>query len=149
MDRLFYGFWTVPFLGSLHFNVIQGKRGCYDEIDFACNTRNTSQRVLYWKDLDLCTELIQSIGIFQPEFQQSLVLCFRLFFTTIAHYGMDSHLFLNEIHGSSFICYTILHSLSAHKEFRFLLPILPLVLRTSRSCHLQQDDDDSADLNGS
>jgi Alg9-like mannosyltransferase family len=25
VDRYFYGFWTIPFLGSLHFNVIQGE----------------------------------------------------------------------------------------------------------------------------
>ena len=25
VDRCFYGFWTVPFLGSLHFNVILGE----------------------------------------------------------------------------------------------------------------------------
>lgn len=24
VDRCFYGFWAVPFLGSIHFNVIQG-----------------------------------------------------------------------------------------------------------------------------
>lgn len=25
VDRYFYGFWTIPFLGSLHFNVVLGE----------------------------------------------------------------------------------------------------------------------------
>jgi phosphatidylinositol glycan class B len=100
VDRLLYGFWTAPFLGSLHFNVIQGLGSLY------------GTHPVHW---------YFSAGI--PAISGTM-LPFVLYDNFTLWNGQPS------LSGRNIwiiiFCYTMLHSLSAHKEFRFLLPILPL-----------------------
>ncbi|CAJ1917194.1 unnamed protein product [Cylindrotheca closterium] len=95
VDRSFYGFWAIPFLGSLDFNVVQGNGDLY------------GTHPIYWY---LIAGIPAMVGMLLP------ILILDLFSTW------------NKGKRNLWIictCSIILHSCSAHKEFRFLLPLLP------------------------
>lgn len=94
VDRCFYGFWTIPLLANLQFNVIEGMGALYGSHPF------------HW----YVTAGIPAItGLMLP------VLIFGLIRSK------------NNYMWAVILPYIFLHSISPHKEFRFLLPILPLL----------------------
>lgn len=100
VDRYFYKFWTIPILGNLHFNVIEGLGSLY------------GTHPLYWY---LTVGIPVMTGVMLPFLVSDLI-----------HRKCTQNR-LRHICWIIILCYTILHSVSSHKEFRFLLPILPLV----------------------
>jgi phosphatidylinositol glycan class B len=96
VDRYFYGFWTVPLLGNLYFNVVEGMGALYGSHPF------------HWY---LTAGLPAITGLMLPIFG----------FSIFQRGGAHNKLWI------VIIPYILLHSISAHKEFRFLLPILPLL----------------------
>lgn len=106
VDRTFYGFWAVPSLGNFHFNVVLGNGSLYGT--------HPSLWYLYAGLPAICGVLLPFLlwsavdataGQWRPsERDNPLPTLFAIISPYIA-----------------------LHSVSAHKEFRFLLPILPLV----------------------
>ncbi|KAG7363978.1 Alg9-like mannosyltransferase family-domain containing protein [Nitzschia inconspicua] len=98
LDRIMYGFWAFPVLGNIHFNVLQGYGSLYGTHPF------------YWY---LVSGIPALTGMLLP------VLCYDLILANSWDYGRRN---LWIIIGSCVIA----HSGSAHKEFRFLLPVLPL-----------------------
>ena len=105
VDRIFYGFWAVPSLGNFHFNVIQGNGSLYGTHPFLW---------YFYAGLPaICGALLPFLvssatdataGRSRPYQDTSSFTLFAIILPYIA-----------------------LHSVSTHKEFRFLLPILPLV----------------------
>lgn len=109
VDRLLFGFGAVPFLGNFHFNVILGLGSLYGTHPW------------FWY---IIAGFPAIAGILTPLF---IFECFRLvkIKCTKSNYSrsLRKELVLFVIIGN----YIALHSCSAHKEFRFILPILPLV----------------------
>lgn len=95
VDRWFYGFWTFPLLGNLHFNVVEGMGALYGSHPF------------HWY---LTSGIPAITGLMLP------VLLYA-----VLRPGPKDHLWI------VVTTYILLHSISAHKELRFLLPILPLL----------------------
>ena len=108
LDRIFYGFWAVPFLGSIHFNVIQGNGSLY-------GTHHP-----FWY---LFAGLPAICGILLPLFLISVSMTFT-----------ESIFSARKVAVVATIFYVALHSLSAHKEFRFILPVLHMVCALSAYC---------------
>lgn len=94
VDRCFYGFWTIPLLANLQFNVVEGMGALYGSHPF------------HWY---VSAGLPAITGLMLP------ILIFGIPKTR------------NNPLWAVILPYILLHSLSAHKEFRFLLPILPLL----------------------
>jgi len=112
LDRLFYGFWAIPFLGSFHFNVLQGNGSLY----------GTHHPLWYF-----FAGLPAISGALLPLFLVDAGMSFVEGVCTAGHQARrDLALVI--------VSYVALHSLSAHKEFRFILPILPLVCVLSAHC---------------
>lgn len=141
VDRLLYGFWTAPFLGSLHFNVIQGERGCYERLfrmqyrnphNVCCigrtwiSVRNSSSPLVFFSRNSSNLRHYASVC--------SLRQFYIMEWTAIAFWSkyMDHHLLLYNV---AFVICT--------QRVSVLVANTAVVLRTSRSCHLQQNDDDS------
>jgi len=98
LDRAMYGVWAIPVFGNFHFNVIQGNGSLYGTHPF------------HW----YFTAGVPALtGILFP------VLIYDLLF---ARWNRASRNIWTVI-----AFYVIAHSASAHKEFRFLLPILPII----------------------
>ncbi|VEU38444.1 unnamed protein product [Pseudo-nitzschia multistriata] len=98
LDRVMYGVWAIPVLGNFHFNVIQGNGSLYGTHPF------------HW----YFTAGIPALtGILFP------VLVYDLWF------GRQTRATRNL--WTIIACYVVAHSASAHKEFRFLLPVLPII----------------------
>ena len=105
VDRIFYGFWAVPSLGNFHFNVVLGNGSLYGT--------HPSLWYFYAGFPAICGVLLpflvsSAVDATAGQWRQSerdtpLLTLFAIILPYIA-----------------------LHSVSAHKEFRFLLPILPL-----------------------
>lgn len=110
IDRWFYGFWAIPFLGNIHFNVLLGHGSLYGTHPFLWYA--------YAGIPAIC-------GIMLP-----------FFLWEISTIDIDPRLTLLGI----ITPYIVLHSFSEHKEFRFLLPILPLIciLAGHAMCRLVQ-----------
>ena len=102
VDRVLYGFWTIPLLGNLDFNVLQGMGSLYGTHPW------------HWY---ISAGLPAISGLLLPLMLHSLVS------TMLSTRPEESVRNLWIVVAS----YTVLHSFSAHKEFRFLLPILPLL----------------------
>jgi GPI mannosyltransferase 3 len=98
LDRIMYGFWAFPVLANFHFNVVQGNGSLY------------GTHPVYWYFVAGIPALV---GMLLP------VLVYDLSRVGSWNYARRN---LWIICGSCIIA----HSASAHKEFRFLLPILPL-----------------------
>lgn len=108
LDRIFYGFWAVPFLGSIHFNVIQGNGSLY----------GTHHPLWY-----LFAGLPAICGILLP-----------LFLISISKTFTESNSSARKVAVVVILCYVMLHSFSAHKEFRFIFPVLHLICALSAHC---------------
>ena len=108
LDRFFYGFWAVPFLGSFHFNVMQGNGSLY----------GTHHPLWY-----LFAGLPAICGILLP-----------LFVASISKACTESKFSARRVVAIIVLFYVAPHSFSAHKEFRFMLPILHLICVLSASC---------------
>ncbi|KAL7551850.1 hypothetical protein ACHAWF_015051 [Thalassiosira exigua] len=100
IDRWFYGFWAIPFLGNIHFNVILGHGSLYGTHPF-----------LWYFFAGIPAICGIMLPFFLWEVKRSI------------YEGSDPLWTLTWI----IMPYTILHSFSEHKEFRFCLPILPLI----------------------
>ena len=96
VDKCLFGSWFLPVLGNFQFNVVEGHGALY------------GTHVWHWY---LTAGLPAICGLLLPLLVVSILLP-----------GSNRNRPLWIIIAS----YTILHSCSAHKEFRFLLPILPL-----------------------
>ena len=110
VDRYFFGFWAVPFLGNFHFNAILGLGSLY----------GTHPMLWY-----IYAGVPAICGIALPMFLWEVLLLLRETYprTNDAESTRSPRLTIFWIIAS----YTILHSISEHKEFRFLLPVLPLM----------------------
>ncbi|KAL9188620.1 hypothetical protein ACHAXT_006998 [Thalassiosira profunda] len=104
IDRCFYGFWAVPFLGNIHFNVLLGHGSLY------------GTHPLFWY---IYAGIPAICGALLPFFLWDLATMK----VDLARPRNNPRLILLCIIGP----YIMLHSMSEHKEFRFLLPILPLI----------------------
>ena len=103
VDRYFYGFWTVPFLGSFHFNVVLGNSLLYGSHSW------------HWY---FTAGMPAVTGLLFP------LLLWDLWLTLSRKDGRsDARRNLWII----MLTYTVAHSQSGHKEFRFLMPLLPLL----------------------
>jgi GPI mannosyltransferase 3 len=98
LDRMMYGFWVVPVLGNFHFNVIQGYGSLYGVHPF------------HWY---LTAGIPALTGMLLP------VLLYDL-------YAVNNWTVQQAKLWIIISYYVVAHSFSAHKEFRFLLPILPM-----------------------
>jgi len=98
LDRVMFGVWAIPVLGNFHFNVIQGNGSLYGTHPF------------YWYFIAGVPAIT---GILFP------VLIYDLLFGTWNRATRNLWTII--------ACYVIAHSWSGHKEFRFLLPILPMI----------------------
>lgn len=109
VDRYFFGFWAVPFLGNFHFNAILGLGSLY----------GTHPMLWY-----IYAGIPAICGIALPMFVWEVLLLLRKSRPrTNDAEGIRPRLTVFWIIAS----YTILHSFTEHKEFRFLLPVLPLM----------------------
>lgn len=110
VDRWIYGFWAVPFLGNFHFNVILGLGSLY----------GTHPMLWY-----IYAGIPAICGIMLPIFlwEVLLLLLTKSHPQTNDPDTRSSRLTILWIVAS----YSVLHSSSEHKEFRFLLPVLPLM----------------------
>eukprot|EP00540_Astrosyne_radiata_P020561 CAMPEP_0116836228 /NCGR_PEP_ID=MMETSP0418-20121206/7979_1 /TAXON_ID=1158023 /ORGANISM="Astrosyne radiata, Strain 13vi08-1A" /LENGTH=328 /DNA_ID=CAMNT_0004465973 /DNA_START=189 /DNA_END=1175 /DNA_ORIENTATION=+ len=97
MDQFFYGFWTLPVLGNLQVNVFQGVGSLYGTHPF------------YWY---LVCGIPAMVGLLLPILVYAGWWCVRRKETRFLWMMIA--------------CYVLLHSISPHKEFRFLLPMLPI-----------------------
>lgn len=110
VDRWVYGFWAIPFLGNFHFNAILGLGSLY----------GTHPMLWY-----IYAGVPAICGIALPMFLwDALLLLTKTYSRTNDGEGNRSRLTIFWIIAS----YTLLHSFSEHKEFRFLLPVFPLML---------------------
>ena len=100
VDFFMYGFWVIPVLGNFHFNVIQGYGSLYGIHSWHW----------YWT-----AGLPAITGLLLPLVVLSLLQVSR----TKSNHSYSIWIIIGS--------YILLHSYSAHKEFRFLLPILPLL----------------------
>lgn len=104
VDRWFYGFWTIPFLGSFHFNAILGLSTLYGSHPW------------FWY---LTAGLPVVTGLLYPFFLRET---YRWISALAAPFRERTRQQLWAI----ILTYVLMLSTSAHKEFRFLLPVLPL-----------------------
>ena len=98
VDRYFYGFWTIPLLGNIHFNVIEGNAELYGTHPW------------HWY---FTAGLPAVSGLLFP-------FVLKAFCGRAASYWQHT---LSMI----MLSYLSVLSFSGHKEFRFIQPILPLV----------------------
>lgn len=100
VDRFFFGFWTLPFLGNFHFNVILDNADLYGSHPF------------HW----YFTAGLPAIA--------GLLLPFLWYdFVTVVDrptYGQRNLWVI-------VVSYLVAMSLNGHKEFRYIYPVLPLV----------------------
>ncbi|CAB9497012.1 GPI mannosyltransferase 3 [Seminavis robusta] len=105
VDYCVYGFWTIPFLGSFHFNVLLGNSALYGSHPW------------HW----YITAGIPAItGLWLPFVLNDLWLL------VVAKSPPPNNTMARRNVWIIIATYALAHSLSGHKEFRFLLPILPL-----------------------
>ncbi|KAL7529741.1 hypothetical protein ACHAXR_004937, partial [Thalassiosira sp. AJA248-18] len=162
IDCWFYGIWAIPFLGNIHFNVWLGHGSLYGTHPFLWYA--------YAGIPAIC-------GIMLPFFVWELAMLIKSALrgvqkTNITNLQKERHSYtktneIDECHENSgnprfallgvVTPYIFLHSFSEHKEFRFLLPILPLVCilaghamaRLSRNMLQMETNDDGIDSSDS
>jgi GPI mannosyltransferase 3 len=102
VDRHFYGFWTIPFLGNFHFNAILNFADLY------------GSHPSHWY---LTAGLPALTGALLP------FVVYDFYQFSVARNSSNGRRNLWVV----IICYVAVMSFNAHKEFRFILPILPLI----------------------
>ncbi|EED91619.1 dolichyl-phosphate-mannose-glycolipid alpha-mannosyltransferase [Thalassiosira pseudonana CCMP1335] len=123
IDRYFYGFWAIPLLGNFHFNVVLGNGSLY------------GTHPAFWY---IYAGLPAICGAMLPFF------ILEVMHRDYTNPNTSGRMILLWI----IVPYTLLHSLSAHKEFRFLLPILPLICILVGHAIFQLTNDTDADVDG-
>lgn len=103
VDRVFFGFWALPFLGNFHFNALLGMARIYGEHSWPW----------YW-----IAGIPAVAGLLTPTLPHS-------FFWTAKSRDQSNMLTLMRVVA---LCYIMVLSMSPHKEFRFLLPVLPILV---------------------
>ena len=101
VDRFFFGFWTLPFLGNFHFNVILKFSTLYGAHPWHW----------YWT-----AGLPAITGLLLPVLLLNVV---RLLHGQVS-YGARNLLLIT-------VFYVFVMSFNGHKEFRYIHPVLPLV----------------------
>jgi GPI mannosyltransferase 3 len=105
VDRCLYGFWTVPFLGNFYFNVVQNRAQLY----------GTHPWHFYFAvGLPVITGLLFPFVVLDAGNMLGLLRSYRI------PYGARNLWIIA-------ISYLFIMSNNAHKEFRFILPVLPLL----------------------
>jgi phosphatidylinositol glycan class B len=101
IDRYFYGFWTMVSINNFYINIVRNYSSLYGTHPF------------YWYFL---------VGI--PVIAGTTILPIPLL-----HLYSQSTTFTtnHKLFGILVLSYLLLHSLSAHKEFRFILPVSPFL----------------------
>mmetsp|Transcript_10194 Transcript_10194/g.15370 ORF Transcript_10194/g.15370 Transcript_10194/m.15370 type:complete len:685 (-) Transcript_10194:232-2286(-) len=112
VDRIFFGFWAIPFLASIHFNVLLGNGALYGTHPFL------------WY---FFAGLPAIAGVLTPFIVYEVVSAFRRRPSRISPNCTSKNENPARLLSIIILSYVIFHSISAHKEFRFILPILPLV----------------------
>jgi GPI mannosyltransferase 3 len=105
VDRWFYGFWTFTFLANIHFNAVLGRAVLYGTHPW------------FWY---LVVGIPVVAGLLYP-------LLLEDTYRWISAFAAPFRERMRQQLWSIIITYTIALSTSAHKEFRFLLPVLPLL----------------------
>jgi GPI mannosyltransferase 3 len=103
VDRVFYGFWTIPFLANFHFNAI---------LNFAKLYGHHPAHWYFTAGLPAITGLLLPFLLFDFS---------TLWRSRAENYYGKRNLWI------ILLCYVTIMSCNAHKEFRYILPILPLV----------------------
>lgn len=145
VDRWAYGFWAVPFLGNFHFNVMLGEFSVRNFsltfVSLIQQLTSLSQLWLFlWNFLGAGNGSLYGTHPFLWYIYAGIpaicgsMLPFLLFnFAVVISNPSQISSNCNKIDDSRMVLfgiiipYIILHSFSEHKEFRFLLPILPLI----------------------
>jgi len=134
IDWYFYGFGAVPFLGNFHFNVILGYGNLY------------GTHPIHWY---ITAGLPAISGLLFPFFLYEIFQVNKtLRKTKSSKSRVDPKVTLAIV----IFSYIMFHSFSSHKEFRFILPILPLVCILAGSAihkfiSCDDDEDDNSDNN--
>jgi GPI mannosyltransferase 3 len=102
MDRIFYGFWSIPLIANFQFNVLDNGAALY------------GTHPHYWY---LVIGIPVVGGCFVPIWIYGAI---SPHLTTFRNHPRTKELLF------IILSYIICHSCSSHQEFRFLLPILPL-----------------------
>jgi GPI mannosyltransferase 3 len=102
IDYNFFGFWTIPFLGNFHFNVVLDNADLYGSHPF------------YWY---FTSGLPAISGVLLPFLLWDFL---RIRNAALSSYGQRNL-------WTIVLCYTFTMSFNGHKEFRFIHPVLPLV----------------------
>eukprot|EP00804_Cyclotella_cryptica_P017924 CCRYP_001290-RA/>CCRYP_001290-RA protein AED:0.03 eAED:0.03 QI:67/1/1/1/0/0/3/25/738 len=115
IDRIMYGFWAIPSLGNFHFNVLLGLGSLYGTHPFLW--------YIYAGIPAICGALL-------PLIIWDVYALSKILFkdTTITPNSQPVSTNARILLLVVIVPYTMLHSFSEHKEFRFLLPILPLLI---------------------
>lgn len=120
IDRHYYGFWAIPFLGNFHFNVLLDNGSLYGTHPF------------YWYILE---GLPAIAGVLTPFYIVQSIQCWK---------GQDKKAFRTLL--AVIVSYIVLHSISGHKEFRFILPILSFISILAGRCISKFLGEDSLSL---
>jgi phosphatidylinositol glycan class B len=113
IDRYFYGFWTIVSLNNFYINIVRNYSSLYGTHPF------------YWyffvgiPVVSGTTLLIPILLVLLNNLHSPPTIITVLHTTTSSHHHM--------LFGVLILSYLLLHSLSAHKEFRFILPISPFI----------------------
>lgn len=144
VDCWFYGFWTMPFLGNIHFNVLLGKHQCLSpnnstitgNVFFSSRSirHSTGHGSLYGTHPSLWyiyAGIPAITGMMLPFFVWEAAIVMKDYLrreqppisNSITNGDNNPRAVILAI----IVPYVGLHSVSGHKEFRFLLPLLPLI----------------------
>ena len=123
VDRYFYGFWTLPILGNFHFNVVLDYADLYGSHDWhwyvTVALPVVTGLLLPFAIWDLKNTIFQ---LFVPKRKQEAVKD-----SAAATGEHRSRCYNNNNLWVLVLSYLIVLSFNAHKEFRYVFPILPLV----------------------
>lgn len=109
VDRYFYGFWTLPWLGNFHFNVVLHRASLYGTHPW---------HWYFTAGLPAVTGLLLPFGVYDLACC-GYCCCCCTDDNDHNNYGRRNLWII-------ILSYLVAMSTNAHKEFRFLLPIVPL-----------------------
>lgn len=156
IDRIMYGFWAIPFLGNFHFNVLLGAssncnlkvlcKSAFEVLHFSCHgviglgSLYGTHPVLWYMYAGIPAICGAALVPFLLEMKDSIKVISNPKLKRLNDDTKGRVQLLGII-----IPYVILHSVSEHKEFRFVLPVLPLitVLAGHSIAHLTDKNDPS------
>lgn len=118
IDRFFYGFWTIVSLNNFYINIVRNYSSLYGTHPF------------YWYFLvgipviSGTTILIPILLVLLTNLHSSALITVATSATTSTITAAAHHI---KLFCAIILSYVVLHSLSAHKEFRFILPVSPFI----------------------